>query len=50
MDPFFSNIDEIEATIYQTNPDHLENLAQVNVEIHKLLPQGKFKKSFKNTQ
>jgi hypothetical protein len=26
--------------IYQTNPEDLENLAQVNVEIYNLLPQG----------
>jgi hypothetical protein len=41
MDPFFSNVDEIEATIYQTHPEDLQNLAQVNVEIFDLLNSKK---------
>jgi hypothetical protein len=37
MEPSFTNIDEIEAFIYQTSPQELEFLSQVNSEIYKLL-------------
>jgi hypothetical protein len=37
MEPSFSNIDELEATIYQTDPKDLDKLAQVNLNIYNLL-------------
>jgi hypothetical protein len=48
MNSFFSNIDEIEATIYQTKPEELENLAQVNVEIYNFVNSKKVLKTLSN--